>query len=378
MGDQATGWAFQRLNAAVWRNRILIPVVVALMVLIASLSRNLALSPGLLVVIVIWVPLLGWSWWRAEQRVGRHVPRIRRMLTEHPWRPVPVRLVRPDQGQAPVIEISDGSATRLRLLGAPLGTQHVIARERRMWLVGPEAGVAVLRADGLTGLILGHVLTAALAEPAGATRTPWRETEGTYGPYTGSDPVSRPGSAEAVASVLPPVPYTGSAADDVVASWLASRAMRLVRRGQIVRAVVRICLVLAVFVVVGISVGGVGIAYAAVPGVLLALFCVALTLIERRRARNVVQLPALLRSGPWQRVEARFEAWSPGRNLAGTAPARGELGGVAVTIPRASMDLMAYARETGTLWIAGRPEPGRAAAVGIAGYPVLARATFPA
>lgn len=347
MGDQATGWSFQRLRGTVHRNRIVLPIMITLLVLSAVGASVGAVGLPVAVIAVVFVLLLGNAWWRVERQVGRHLSRIGRMLAEHPWRPVPARLVRTGERPMPVIALSDSAGTRLSLVGAPLGTQHVLARQGRVWLIGPESGVAVLRVDGLTGLILGHVVTDVQEGQA-------------------SEPL------------LPRAPYTGSAADDVVASWVASKAMRAARRSLIVSNFVRVLVFLLVFMILVVEFGSDGIPIDAVVGVVLLVLCVLLAFFERRRVGNTMRLPALLRAGPWQRVPARFEPWSPGRNPAGVAPARGELDGVAVRIPRASINLMTYARETGTLWIAGRPEPGRSVAVGIAGHPILAVATFPA
>ncbi|MGQ0842032.1 hypothetical protein [Actinokineospora sp.] len=87
------------------------------------------------------------------------------------------------------------------------------------------------------------------------------------------------------------------------------------------------------------------------------------------------RLPALVAAGEWTRVDAVLGPWRT--RLDGTARAHGAIrladGRVmAVTMPRAAVDLLGTVWETGALWFAGTPEPGLTLAAGFPGYPLLA------
>jgi hypothetical protein len=338
-----TAWAFRHWTSGVLRNRVVVPVFIVVacgLVFVLTGGR-----PGIVPValLLVWVGSLVALWWRTERTMGRWIRRMRRLLARRPWRRVPVRLVRSGGRQSPVIELDDADArVQLRLTGAPVVTQHVLMREGRAWMVGPDDRVAVVRVDGMTDLIVGEVLA-----------FPERESP--------------------VEPLLAPASSTGTAADDVVTSWVASRAVSAARRALAFRCLFRLCLPLAVL---WFSVTIHALITGAVLTGLLLLLGVFSTVRECREGQGVLRLPELLRAGEWQEVPAHFEQWSPGGGSTGFAPAEGKLDGLAVVIPRASSALMAHAWQTGALCVAGRPEPGRAAAVGVTGYPVLAVAWF--
>ncbi|HEU5473943.1 MAG TPA: hypothetical protein VFV67_25130 [Actinophytocola sp.] len=260
---------------------------------------------------------------------GRWWPAARAALPAQAWRPVPAAVV----GRR-VLEPGAGTLPgHLRVTGLHEAERQLIARTGRIWVVGPDRrGWLTVRLDGTPGLY-----------PARLVR-----------PRTGLPALtSRPSGT------------TGTAADDPVTNALAVWRRRCLG-GWLGIAVLPILVVafapgrvdrwlLVVALVVGLS----------------------LPMIVPARPRWFLatsRLPRLLRAGAWTRVAVTLRPWEI--RLDGTANATGTVqpdGGACldISLPLATTELLGTMWRTGTVWLAGEPDPGRTVAVGFPGYPLL-------
>jgi hypothetical protein len=106
-------------------------------------------------------------------------------------------------------------------------------------------------------------------------------------------------------------------------------------------------------------------------------FLVVLLILSLARILPILKLPSLVKAGPWQSYQATMHIWRGDPRLTGdlgvtiTYPD----GGIQpVTVRHASAELVANIADTGLLWVAGTPAPGRTLAVGLPGYPIAAPA----
>jgi hypothetical protein len=270
--------------------------------------------------------------------IGHYDKKLRRLLADTPWRPVPAQLLRGGlKSTSCVVRLDDGPAPVLmRISRARWSVQQVIGRTGRLWTAGPGTdGTTVVTVDGWRGGFFANVV----------------------------DELS-PGAEPVVATFS----RTGTPLEDPVTASAAARPNGFVGRLLVV-ALVMWPFFTAVAAFAGRS------SAAPVVGVLGAgvyLFGWELRLLWRWR-----RLRSLLRSGPWTPLPARLGQWPDQRRLHANVAGEVSLpdGTVAaVTLLRANMDVFVNAVDSGVLWVAGEPARGRTFAVGVPGYPVLGMA----
>ncbi|WP_157367748.1 hypothetical protein [Alloactinosynnema sp. L-07] len=252
------------------------------------------------------------------------VPRrpTREFLARNGWRPASARLI------GSTLEVDDPQVRHLRLTFVPRAHRLVIARTGRVWLVGPDAGGRVaVRVEG------SHAVH------------PVRRADG-----TGASRTERLGD--------------GATVTRLTARRLASTPV--------------------------LTVSAMGLGYAAVSvnftaplfGTLVS--CAVMTLFWSVAVIYQWQwcrLPALINAGEWVRAEIQLAPWTAQRNQIASAHGHIRLADgtiLAISMRAAKVDLLGTILESGVLWVAGEPQPGRTVAVGFPGYPQLAVAKIAA
>jgi len=91
------------------------------------------------------------------------------------------------------------------------------------------------------------------------------------------------------------------------------------------------------------------------------------------------RLPELVEAGPWTVVQASPRPWTARMDDTAVASVMIRLADgrmLTADLRSAPVDLLGTVWDTGTLWFAGEPEPGKTMAAGYPGYPLLAVATI--
>lgn len=262
--------------------------------------------------------------------VHKGLPVGERMLAEQPWRPVAARVVRENRGWVTSrIEVTDGE-TAHQLVVAGLSRAHhaVITRTGMVWIVGLMGRDAVIRVAG--------------------SHEPW--------------PAWVPRKPREPAPVAVDV--------DVTALW--SRRIRLV--AWLPLTVLTMLIVFAGAVIWINPSRMVALTWL----ILLGPMAAALAVFGRRRF-GLGRLPALVNAGPWTMAQASPRPWRARMDDTAEASAMIRLADgrmLTADMRSASVDLLGTVWDTGTLWFAGEPEPGKTMAAGYPGYPLLAVAVI--
>ncbi|SDH93896.1 hypothetical protein SAMN05192558_103189 [Actinokineospora alba] len=256
----------------------------------------------------------------------------KRLLAEQAWRPVSARVVRAGRWWLGCrIEVTDGDSVGVLLVtGLTRAHAAVIARTGSVWVVGDVMGVAVVRVDG------SH-------EPWQAKAPRWTRSPRLFA--AGQDPT-----------------------------------MMLARRIQRAMSLQWANLAwLPIFVALGVW------AFPDRPWVVVAwvlLFAavmIAAVAFRLHRHPMLHRLPELVEAGPWTPVQASLRPWQARTDDTAQASAVIRLADgrtMTADMRSASVDLLGTVWDTGTLWFAGEPEPGKTMAAGYPGYPLLAVAVI--
>ena len=248
-----------------------------------------------------------------------------------PWRAAEAKVLR---ASPCVIEakVENDDPIYLRVPRARLVFRQIVARSGRVWLCGPdEHGRVMVRVDGVSA----GVVAKRRKKPRGTT------------------------------PVGPVEPATARPIDEPVLAWLLRRQNR--------------AFVMSAVLAVLIAVTGAGVlastgaanGFGLIP-LIYGLSMLALLVSGRRRVRQAPDLVSQV-SG-WTPVPVRLDAWQANGRVMG--PARGAIwladgSAVLISMPRASIDLVANVQASHTLWIAGEPARDSVVAVGVPGYPIL-------
>lgn len=337
--DHATATLFALLvrRMTVLRRAAVILGVLAALILLIKVAAGFTSVDVLL--LPLFAAVLGLTWWQvgtAQARYGGWLPHAAALLSTTTWRKVNATVLR--GGDRPVLEVEDVDRTyRLRCGGLHAAAQQVVARAGHVWLIGPdEAGWSVVRVPGL--------------------HAPWAARVGAEPVEPMPVPAPRPGAEDT------------AAADPVALAW-AEDGVRVQRRGLAV-AVGMIVVGAVIVLRFGFDEDGwLGMVWGGLV-VLLGARALHRAVRQVREARAVL---GMLAAGPWTPVPVTLRPWqSPAATVDATGTARlGEDRTLAITLPRATVDLLASVEETGTLWFAGEPAPGATVVVGFPGYPLL-------
>lgn len=289
----------------------------------------------------------------AAARLAPWIGAARRLGRTEPWREVSATLFADARGHHIRCAEADGSTTTLSVLLTTV-VAEAVAGAGRVAIIGPDAsGRAVLRRGPLHALIPAKVASG----------------EGRLTPVRGRRP--EPG---------------GPASADVVALRWARHA-----RERTGRALLPLVTVFFVGCAVGLAVwsqarrrwivagadpdGYSSSVYAAVTGLVWLVVLTVVAVARWQRYREWWAAPALLAEGPWTRLPVTLtRPFRPNRRGLGAATATVTLPDGArlpVFLRDANIDVIGYVQATGSLWFAGVPLPGRPAAVGVPGHPIL-------
>lgn len=269
----------------------------------------------------------------ARRMIFSRLSARKRLLAERAWRPVSARVVRAGRWwPACRIEVTDSDAVGVLVVrGMTRAHSAVIARTGSVWLVGDIGSLAVVRVAG------SHEPW--LAKPSHRSRSPK--------PMAGeSDPTmlwARRLRRATLSSwsLVGCLPILGAA----VGVWAFPD-----RRWEV--------LVAALFTA----------------GVLIAALAFAIY-----RHPMLHRLPELVEGGPWTAVQASLRPWQARMDDTAEASAMIRLADgrtMTADMRSASVDLLGTVWDTGTVWFAGEPEPGKTMAAGYPGYPLLAVAVI--
>ena len=249
-----------------------------------------------------------------------------------PWRAAEAKVLR----ASPCLieaKAENGDPVYLRVPRARLVFRQIVARSGRVWLCGPdERGRVMVRVDGISAGVVAKV-----------RKSPPRSTT----------------------PVTPVEPATARPIDEPVLAWLVRRQ----NRAFVISVVLSILLAVTGAIVLAQTGGGNG--FGLIP-LIYGLAMLALLVSGRRRVRQAPDLVA--RVSGWTPVPVRLDAWAANGRVIG--PARGAIwlpdgSAVLLSVPRASIDLVANVQASHTLWIAGEPARDSVVAVGVPGYPIL-------
>lgn len=256
----------------------------------------------------------------------------KRLLTEQAWRPVSARVIRAGRWPACRVEVTDSDSVGVLVVrGMTRAHSAVIARTGSVWLVGDIGSLAVVRVAG------SH-------EPWLAKPSHWFRS---------------------------PKPMAGES--DPTMLWA-----RRLRRGT-----------LSMWSIVGcMPILGAALGMWAVPdrpGAVLVFVLsttgviVAALVFAMYRHPMLHRLPELVEAGPWTAVQASSRPWRARMDDTAAASVVIRLADgrtMTADIRSAPVDLLGTVWDTGTLWFAGEPEPGKTMAAGYPGYPLLAVAVI--
>jgi hypothetical protein len=254
----------------------------------------------------------------------RWLPRARALMRAQAWRPVAARVVRAGRSWwTSLIEYDDGGTTTvLRVTKLTAAHHALIARTGRVWIVGPDkSGWVSVRVDG-----------SRVAFAARRVRSRSRH-----------------------------VPMVAAA--DVTALAAGRLRSRAFDPFRVLAGVIGLW-------AVPVALGGIWTGFFG--AVLVTAFTTAAsakyTLIDRH-------LPALVAQADWVLCDVMLRSWEARRDGAAMGTGKVWLDDdvtLEVTMPNASVDLLAVASETDLLWFSQLPEAGKIVAVGYPGYPVVA------
>jgi len=282
-------------------------------------TMTAALIPATAVISVSWLVNARW-----RRIAGAVYPKLA-------WRAAEATVLR---ARPCVVSAKVGEETiHLRVPRARLVFRQIAARSGRVWLCGPdERGRVMVRVDGISAGAIAKV-----CKNAPRDRTP----------------------------VTPVRPASQRPIDEPVLAWLVRRQSR----AFVISVVASGMLVLGGVLIVALdadpsSIGLFPLVY--------GLLMLGLVISGRRRVRQAPDLIA--RVGSWTPVPVRLDAWQANGRVFG--PARGAIwlpdGSAArLSVPRASIDLVANVQASHTLWIAGEPARDSVVAVGVPGYPII-------
>jgi hypothetical protein len=223
----------------------------------------------------------------------------------------------------------DGGRLCLRLTNTEATVRQLLARQREVSLIGPNAdGIATVVVDGLPAPLPARVV------PAPATPAPVAVTD---------EDLTRLGAAKTVRQY-----------------WLMQSVVSLFGASVVFDVVLFLRGWLLAIVMAVLVLGATAIAVAA----------------RRNEQRQLVKL---LGNGPWQAYPVQLLSWAGNPALVGqlrlalTLPDGSRL---PVTAKLGAVWLVANITATGHLWVAGTPRYGASAAVGVPGQPNVAAVRF--
>lgn len=282
-------------------------------VVLTAQDRGKAAVPMIVVLVAsgVLAALSVWLWIRWLRPGGR-------LLRAQAWRPIPANVARVGRRWwNSDLRLDDGAVLRVARLSA--AHHALIARTGRVWVVGPdESGWASMRVDG-----------SRLAFPARRIRR-----------AAGSEP--------AVAGDVTALMAAYLRARSLVPLW-ALGCMAAITAGWI-------ALGGSWGVLGGLTVG------------IVATFGSRDKLLDRH-------LPAFVAGAEWTQSKVTLKPWGVGQGGHTDAAGRvwfGDGTSSPLSMPNASLDLLAAAHDAETLWFSQTPEPGKTLAVGFPGYPLLA------
>ncbi|MBB5892500.1 hypothetical protein ACFFS4_16845 [Kutzneria kofuensis] len=315
------------LHLNYWRKRKLVqPVVVCLVlaVLMFVLHRGFSML-GVVLLGLAAVSVTAFVQFRS--RVGWWLPAAESVLDGAP--PVRVRSQVVGGAGAWTLLSVDGGRLYLRVTNTERAVRQFAARQREVSLIGPNAdGVAAVMLDSL--------------------------------------PVPLPAKVVPAPPNPQPVPVT----DEDLSRWAAANTARAVYLGL---AVVGLCGASVVFDLL-LTIDG------WLPATIGFVFVLVVALVASFfRRGDQHRMVKLLRNGPWQAYPVQLLSWTGNPALVGRLR-------LALTLPDGSQLpvsarfgpawLVANIAATGTLWVAGNPKHGQAAAVGLPGHPHVAAVRF--
>ncbi|MBC6450852.1 hypothetical protein [Actinokineospora xionganensis] len=101
----------------------------------------------------------------------------------------------------------------------------------------------------------------------------------------------------------------------------------------------------------------------------------AIVVFGTREQLLVRHLPKFMAGVEWTPFEVTLKPWGVGQGGHTRADGRvwfGDATSSPLSMPNASVDLLAAAHDAEALWFSERPEPAKTLAVGFPGYPLLA------
>ncbi|SDH93923.1 hypothetical protein SAMN05192558_103187 [Actinokineospora alba] len=239
------------------------------------------------------------------------------LLRAEAWRPVAARVARAGRPWwNSDVRLDDGTALRVTELTA--AHHALIARTGRVWVVGPDdSGWAALRVDGVRNALPAQRIRGAVGQP----------------PVAGD--VTALAAAQLRARSFVPV--------WILVGWVPWTAWWIASSGS--------------WSIIGSLIGWA-----------VVVFGTRERLLDRH-------LPAFVAGAEWTPLEVTLKPWGVGQGGHTRADGRvwfADGTSSPLSMPNASVDLLAAAHEAESLWFSERPEPGKTLAVGFPGYPLLA------
>jgi hypothetical protein len=265
---------------------------------------------------------------RLRISLGRWLPAAKSLLNGAPGHRYPARIVA-RAGDRAVLAVGP---MYLRLPSVNWGLRQVIARAGEVTVIGPDAeGYAVVFVDGMPMPLAAKVVEA--PEP------------------TEAEPIAR---------------VSVNGAEDEVPNWAAGR---LLRAHLIILGVLAVALA-------GMTLEAQAYGGALMLGIIELIMVAVVGLLFLTVPSDQIRLRTLLAAGRWQAYPVTIQQ--------SNSEARRPIGGLTLvlsdgqrlSIKLAAPELVANISATGMLWMVGRPDSRKGAAVGIPGYPILTAARF--
>jgi hypothetical protein len=310
-----------------WRNRKLVrPIVIAVVLaaLMFLVHRGFSMLGALFVVLAAVTAVAPIQF---RSRIGWWLPAAQSLLDAAPVVRVRGEVVGGEK--AWMLLSVDGGRLHLRVTNARRPIRQLVARQREMSLIGPNA-------DGLAAVVL--------------------------------DGLSFPLPAKVVPAPADPRPEPVT--DEDLTRWAAANAAHLVWIGVGIMTLVGASFLFDLLLVMD---GW----FAATGGFVVVLLAGFIASFFRRGDQH--RMVKLLRSGQWQAYPVQLLSWTGNPGLVGklrlalTMPDGSQL---PVSARLAPSWLIANISATGYLWVAGSPRPDQAAVVGLPGYPLAAAVRF--
>jgi hypothetical protein len=310
-----------------WRRRRQLPQIIfclALAAVVFAIHRGFSLL-GVVLLLAAAATVVGAV--RFRERVKWWLPAAQSLLDGPP--PVRVRSEAVDGEKTWTVLSIAGGRLHLRLPNTEARLRQLLARQREVSLVGPNAdGVAAVIVDGLAIPLPAKVV------PAPAAPRPVSVTD---------EDLPLVGAAQAARVVWISLAFTGLVGASLIFDLL-------------------------------LTIAGWGVATIGFVGMLI-LFAVA----ARFRRGNQHRMVKLLGNGPWQAYPVQLLSWS------GNPAPIGQLR-LTLTLPDGTALpvwarygepwLIANISATGYLWVAGQPTSGGSAVAGLPGLPYIAAVQF--